>query len=146
MAGFSRIYCIGPGGGFMGGDGVNPILAQIWLGESDRMWFEARYFDDQFGPMGSLQMIIPPRPDRDDNLLDACLAFFPAAFEKCPSFPTVLEQLGDTERLDFHAEPEKVPPSWDELREEAREEFAQLGLWQADIEPLDRALQERPDA
>jgi hypothetical protein len=91
MAGISRIYWIGPGGGFMGGDGVNPILAQIWLGESDRMWFEARYFDPGFGPMGKLETVIPPGPDGNDNLLDACLAFFPAAFEKCPSYAAVLK-------------------------------------------------------
>lgn len=130
----------------MGGDGVNPILAQIWMGESHRMWFEARYFDKEFGPMGRLRVVVPPRPDRDDNLLDACLAFFPAPFEQCPSFSAVLEQLGDAEGLDFHAEPGKVPASWEKLREEAREEFAQIGLWQADIEPLDRNAQERADA
>jgi hypothetical protein len=138
MAGFSRIYCIGPGGGVTGGDGVSPILAQICMGESDRMWFEARYFDERFGPMGKLQSVIPPRPDRDDNLLDACLAFFPAAFEKCPSYGAVLEELGDAQHLDFHLDPDGVPSLWAKLREEAREEFAQLGLWQADIEPLER--------
>jgi hypothetical protein len=136
MAGFSRIYCIGPGGGFMGSDGPNPIHAQIWVGESDRMWYEARYFDAGLGPMGHLRTVIPPEPYRDDNLLDACLAFFPIAFTDCPSYGSVVEELGDAERLDFNLEPGKVPPSWNKLREEAREEFARLGLWQADIAPL----------
>jgi hypothetical protein len=55
------------------------------------MWFEARYFDPGFGPMGKLETVIPPGPDGNDNLLDACLAFFPAAFEKCPSYAAVLK-------------------------------------------------------
>lgn len=29
MAGLGRIYFIGPSGGFMGADGVTPLLAQI---------------------------------------------------------------------------------------------------------------------
>jgi hypothetical protein len=79
MSGISTIYCIGSGGGFMGGDGPNPILAQIWLGEGCRMWYEARYFEKGFGPLGQLKTLIPPEPDGPDNLLDACLAFFPKA-------------------------------------------------------------------
>lgn len=136
MAGFSTIYCIGPGGGFMGSDGVNPILAQIWVGHGDRMWFEGHYFEEDLGPMGKLRTVVPSNPQREDNLLDACLAFFPVAFEECPSYAAVVEELGETERLDFHLEPEKVPASWEKLREEAREAFADLGLWRAEIVPV----------
>ncbi len=41
MAGITRIFSIGGGGGFGGSDGVNPIYAQIWQGEGNRQWFEA---------------------------------------------------------------------------------------------------------
>ena len=58
MAGFSKIYCIGGEGGFLGSDGINPIALQIWQGEGNRMWFEvhyfdrAQFFDRTFGPIG----------------------------------------------------------------------------------------------
>lgn len=136
MAVFTKIYCIG--GGSYWHEGLNPILAQIWLGESSRMWYEGHYFHDDFGPLGRLKVIVPPEPDREDNLLDACIAFFPKAFEECPSYAEVLEQLGDAERLDFHMDPEGVPEAWANLREEAREEYLQLGLWEAGLEPVER--------
>jgi hypothetical protein len=138
MSGISTIYCIGSGGGFMGGDGPNPILAQIWLGEGCRMWYEARYFEKGFGPLGQLKTLIPPEPDGPDNLLDACLAFFPKAFETCPSLATVLEQLGDMERLDFDAAPEDIPAAWTNFREESRSEFAKLPLWEAEMRLSDK--------
>ena len=56
MAGISRIYCIGGSGGFMGSDGVSPIYAQIWQGDGNRQWFEARYFEEGFGPMGKVRV------------------------------------------------------------------------------------------
>lgn len=138
MAGFTKIYCIGSGGGFLGQDGPNQILAQIWLGEGERQWYEARYFDDELGAMGRLRVIVPPAPDGTDNLLDACIAFFPAAFEGCPSYRKVMEQLGAVERLDFHARPGEVPEAWSQLREEARSAYADLALWSAEIQPAER--------
>lgn len=136
MAGISRIYCIGGGGGFMGGDGVNPIFAQIWQGDGNRQWFEARYFKEGFGPLGKVQVMIPAAPDADDNLLDACIVFFPDAFKECSSFAAVEKQLKQVENIDFDFG-ENIPEGWDDLREEAREAFKILGVWTSgELEPI----------
>lgn len=45
MAGYSKIYCIGGEGGFLGADGMNPIDFQILVGDADRQWLEVRYFN-----------------------------------------------------------------------------------------------------
>jgi hypothetical protein len=54
MAGYSRIYCIGGLGGFAGADGINPMLVQIWVGDADRQWLEAHYFDPGLEPLGCI--------------------------------------------------------------------------------------------
>ena len=48
MAGFSKIYIIGGSGGFLGSDGVNPIIVQILVGRSDGEWLEVNYFDSKY--------------------------------------------------------------------------------------------------
>jgi hypothetical protein len=136
MAGITRIFSIGGGGGFMGGDGPNPILAQIWQGDGSRQWFEVRYFEGDFGPMGKVETMIPAAPDSEDNLLDACIMFFPDAFKECPSFPSVEKQLEGVDRVDFDFK-EGVPDGWNKLREEAREPFKMLGVWTGgELEPV----------
>lgn len=136
MAGIAKIHCIGEEGGFMGSDGLNPIAAQIWEGHSDRMWYEARYFEPGIAPLGRLKTIVPESPDPDPGLLDACLAFFPIAFAHCPSLAKVQAELGDRESLDFHHDAKSIPPSWASLREEAREAFANLAIWSAELVPV----------
>ena len=53
MAGFSKIYCLGELGGFQGADGINSIGCQFWVGNSDRKWWEAHYFDDTLSPLAT---------------------------------------------------------------------------------------------
>lgn len=136
VAGYTHFYVIGKQGGFAGADGVNPIESVLVVGEADRMWFEARYFDTGHTALGSLKTMIPASPDALDMLLDACLCFHPGPFRSCPSFITVTEQLGDTTRLDFHHWTD-IPAAWPELREEARAAFRQLHIWRADLEVVD---------
>jgi hypothetical protein len=136
MAGFSRIFCIGDGGGFMGSDGMGTIFAQIWQGEGNRQWFEARYFEEGFGPMGKVKTMVPAGPDKEDNVLDACIVFFPDAFKECPSFGKMEKQLKEVEFVDFQFN-EGVPEGWEALREEAREPFKTLGVWTGgELEPI----------
>ena len=137
MAGFSKIYCIGGAGGFGGSDGVKPILVQIWLGEGNRQWFEARYFDDRFKPMGSVKMVVPPVPDMPDNLLDACMVFFPEPFNKCPSYPEIEKKLKKIKFMDFNLN-EGVPKGWDKFREEGRAYFNEFSLYEAVLNPVNR--------
>ena len=61
MAGYSKIYCIGPEGGFMGSDGINERSADL-VGDGDRRWFEARIFNPEIRP-GRSEIIIPQGPD-----------------------------------------------------------------------------------
>ena len=50
MAGYSKIYCVGGEGGFLGADGMNPIDFQILIGDGDRQWLEVRYFNRDIKP------------------------------------------------------------------------------------------------
>ena len=139
MAGFSRLYIIGGQGGFMGADGVNPIEAMVLIGDADRQWLEARYFDTSITPIGAVRVIVPAGPDAPDSLLDACIAFFPRYFKSCRSLAEVESALEGVERLDFDARPQDIPPAWAKLREEARPAFAQMGIWKADLVRLSEA-------
>jgi len=64
----------------MGADGINPILFQILVGDADRQWLEAHYFDNSIRSLGKIEIIVPARPDDENSLLDACLAFNPKHF------------------------------------------------------------------
>jgi hypothetical protein len=136
MSGYSRFYVFGGQGGYLGADGVNPIALMILIGDGNRQWLEPLYVDPQLERLGRLSTIVPAVPDHPDNLLDACIAFFPCNFEQCPTFAAVKAALGDAERLDFDAHPEEVPEAWSTLREEARPIFAELNVWQADLAPI----------
>lgn len=136
MAGYSRIYVVGEEGGFQGADGVNPISYLILVGDSSRQWRQAHYVDTSIKPIGKLNVIIPAAPEEPDALLDAVIAFSPAVFESCPSLPIVQEKLQGVERLDFDISPDEVPAEWQTLREEARETFRTLHIWQADLQAL----------
>ena len=124
----------------MGADGVNPIQFLILVGDADRQWLEARYFDPSIQPLGNLKFLVPAGPNHPDALLDACLAFYPEHFAKCRSMAKVKAALGETERLDFHLDPKGIPPDWAKLRKEARKRFAELNLWTADLVPLGSAV------
>lgn len=136
MSGYSKIYCIGGEGGFMGSDGMNPIDFQILVGDGNRQWLEVKYFNSNIRPMGRVRVIIPKGPDPiyKDALLDACLAFFPEYFQKSLSLTKVVEAVGNAKRLDFDADGE--PDGWAELREEARLLFGQLIIYKAELIPL----------
>ena len=138
MAGFSKMYVLGGPGGFMGADGVGSIEMLILQGEGNRQWLEARYFDKPVGPLGSIRSLVPDGPGHPDALIDACIAFCPDYFRSCPSLAVVEAALGKEEMLDFNAAPKKIPAAWSRLREEARPIFAELGIWQADLVPLER--------
>ena len=101
MAGYSKIYCLGEEGGFMGADGINPIQLQIWVGDANRQWLEAHYFDEKIKPIGNVTRIFPKLPDDPNSLLDACIAFFPDHFRECPTLAKVEESLEKSEFIDF---------------------------------------------
>ena len=134
MAGYSKIYCIGGEGGFLGADGMNPIDFQILVGDADRQWLEVHYFNRHIQPMGRIASIIPKGPDHPDALIDACLVFFPEYFESCPSLTQVVEALGNVSRLDFDFDGE--PSGWGQLREEARHLFKHLVIYEAELKKV----------
>ncbi len=136
MAGFSKIFCVGGSGGFQGADGMNPILFQILVGEADRQWLQAHYFDQTIKPIGKIETIIPAGPNDPSALLDACIAFFPLHFQGCPSLTQISASLREVKRLDFHLEASKIPSGWNTLRSEALPAFRELNIWQADLVPL----------
>jgi hypothetical protein len=140
MAGFSTLYVIGGQGGFIGADGVNPIEMMIMVGEGSRQWLEAHYLDKSLKPIGSVRRIVPEGPDHPNALLDACIAFCPHHFRNCPSYPAVEAALKGAEFLDFDANPKGIPAAWPSLREEARPVFKKIGIWRADLVPLNDSL------
>ncbi len=136
MAGIYKIYCVGGQGGFMGADGINPILFQILVGTSDREWHEPHYFERSLKPLGQIRVIVPEKPDSPDALIDACIAFYPRHFESCPSFQRVAAEAAGLKRLDFDSEADKIPQLWQTLRAEAKPLFEQLHIWEAELKPL----------
>ncbi|MBX9685418.1 MAG: hypothetical protein K2X27_01875 [Candidatus Obscuribacterales bacterium] len=134
MAGYSKLYCIGGVGGFMGSDGINPIRLQIWVGNSDRQWMEAHYFDNSVKALSKIKTLIPESPNHPYSLLDACLAFYPAAFRNCPSMAVVEQKLAETECLDFHRGKSLIPAEWQKLRKEAEKAFQELHFFEAKLQ------------
>ena len=137
MAGYSKLYCVGGLGGFMGADGVNPILFQILVGDADRQWLEAHYFDKSIKPLGEIKVIIPARPDDENSLLDACIAFYPQHFADCPSLPEVEKKVKDLTRLDFDLGMDKVPEEWHKFRKEGEPMFKQLNIFEAQLKRME---------
>ena len=136
MAGYSRIYCVGRPGGFEGADGITAVIFQIWTGDADRRWLESKYFDDTIVPLGEISVVIPEVADHPDNLIDACLSFFPAHFADCPSMEGVAADAAGMERLDFHLRQKEIPSGWAQLREEARKPFEDLFILKGELEPI----------
>ncbi len=136
MAGFSKIYCVGGLGGFMGADGINPIFFQILVGDADRQWLEVKYFDKTIKPMGNITTIIPEGPNHPNSLLDACIAFFPKFFVECPSVEIVSKKLANKKRLDFDAKPDEIPKEWQQLRNEALTLFKTLHIFEAGLRKM----------
>lgn len=133
MAGYTRIYCLGGTGGFMGSDGINPIVAQIWQGDSDRRWFEARYFEGGLRPMGNVRVLIPEGPKHPDQLLDCCLAFLPGIFGRTGGFGLVEGLLGSSDFIDLSQAQRHFMNAWGRLRSEQRLAFRGIPLYEADL-------------
>ena len=93
MAGYSKLYCMGGEGGFMGVDGINPIGFFILVGEGNRQWLEVHYVDKKITPIGNVKVIIPKAPELPQSLLDACIVFFPRHFKSCPSISKVVLEI-----------------------------------------------------
>jgi hypothetical protein len=138
MSGYTRIYAVGGQGGFLGADGINPIECLILVGDGNRRWLEPHYFNSSIAPLGKIRQLVPPGPDHEDALLDACIAFCPAYFAACPSMKEVEVTLRDADGLDFDPGAQQIPTAWARLREEARAVFAAMNIWQADLSPLER--------
>ena len=128
MAGYSKIYCIGEDGF----DGINPIYFQVWQGEGNRQWLEVHYFKEGLKPLGNIKSFVPQGPDMPDNLLDACIVFFPERFKKCPSFPVIEKKLAGGKGLDFDLYP-GFPKGWEKLREEARTYYKDITIYEATL-------------
>ena len=136
MAGYSKIYCIGPEGGFMGFDGINRLDLLILVGDGDRRWFEARIFNPEIRPLGEVEIIIPQGPDHPDSLLDALIAFFPSYFDDCPTMAQVRKEIEGVQRLDFDRG-EGIPESWEQLRKEARKLVKNLPVYEAVLKKVE---------
>lgn len=137
MAGFSKIFCLGGLGGFMGADGINPLRAQILVGDADRQWLEPRYFDRNLKPIGRIKTIIPEGPNHPNMLIDACLAFFSTFFSECPSMENIKKKAEGMTCLDFDIGKDSIPKGWAELRKEALHIFKKLNIFEADLKPID---------
>lgn len=136
MAGYRKIFCVGEEGGYLGSDGINPILFQIFVGDASRQWLEVNYIDSTIKPIGKIKTIIPQGPNDKNSIIDACIAFYPKFFESCPSLFAVKTKLKDAERMDFDLG-KNVPEEWAQLREEARPLISKLAIYQAELIPVE---------
>lgn len=134
MAGFRTIFCIGGLGGFLGADGINPIILQIWQGDADRMWFEPHYFVPNLKPIGDIKAMVPCFPEMEHSLIDACIAFYPEHFSQCRSLQKVEHELRGKTHLDFHLD--GPPAHWEALRAEAARYFKRLYIFEAQLKRL----------
>jgi hypothetical protein len=100
----------------------------ILVGHGGTAFLKAGVPKGAFHPLGDIDIVIPERPDFDAALLDGLLAFWPQRFSSCPSFAAVEARLRNETRLDFHYHPERIPPEWKALREEARPIFERLEI------------------
>jgi len=136
MAGYSKLYVIGGEGGFMGADGVSPIALMILVGQSDRIWFEAKYFMESIERLGSIEILIPDPSTKPDQLLDACLVFLPEHFRSCASLALVTKLLVGRKRLDLSDLDDELQGAWKSLRDEARQLLKGINIWQAELVQL----------
>lgn len=114
---------------------MNKILLQIWVGDADRQWLDVHYIDKSIKPLGAMKVIVPEGPDHPNALLDACIAFFPQHFGKCPSMGTVSAQMTGVTHLDFDSGRDKVPKEWWQLRREAWPLMKELCIFEAVLNP-----------
>jgi hypothetical protein len=136
MAGFSKIYIIGGSGGFLGSDGVNPIIVQILVGRSDGEWLEVNYLDPKYDSLCGIKKIIPRKAVDDDTILEGLLIFTPWLFiEKCDlmiNLKNYFKKLG-RKNINLHKD---VPSFWDDLLIQAEPIFKEIKLFSADIKDL----------
>lgn len=86
--------------------------------------------------MGKVKVIIPAKPNDENLLLDACLAFFPQHFVDCPSLDRIREKLNDVTRLDFDLGIKEIPEEWNNFREEAKPAFKELNIFEAELKKI----------
>ena len=110
---------------------ARPSLA-IFLGQSDRPWFESRDMHGRPRPIGRIRSVVPKTLDFDAFLLDALLALWPDAFRSCPSLGPVERKLARVEMLDFHLGADRIPAEWAALRAEARPLYERLTILRVD--------------
>jgi hypothetical protein len=136
MAGYSKIYCIGPEGGFMGCDGISRLDLIILVGDGNRQWLEARIFNPEIRPLGEMKSIIPNGPNDPDSLLDTLIAFFPSYFEDCPTMAQVRKEMEGVQLMDFDLK-KGIPESWEQLRNEVRELVKDLPVYEAVLKRIE---------
>jgi hypothetical protein len=83
------------------GKEIEPWLL-ILQGEGDRQWLRVFYLENDIQPLGKIKTVVPEAPDGANNLLDACIAFFPEWFKESKVLQTMKKELSQTEFLDLN--------------------------------------------
>ena len=116
MAGFERAFILGRSlGGYMGGDGLNPVDFIILEGDGNRPWFEIVYHNHRDVALGKIRSIVPEQHDPINlssivlsNIADASIIFCPSLFNHCPSMPNLKDILSSVSgTLDFNIQGEQ---------------------------------------
>lgn len=128
MSAYSKIFLIG----HESKDGLEDLYVEIWQCEGEQRWFEAKYDEEKLSRLGNIKSVIPVDRDDSNAVIDACIAFAPKLFEQCPALIMVKEELGDTNMLDF-SKNIHIPKCWEKLREEAKEQFKNIHIYEANI-------------
>lgn len=109
----------------------------IFRGDGNRIWFESKFISTIIEPIGRIKTVIPENREDKNMFLDACIVFFPKAFEKCPTLKIIQKKLKNKEFLDFNLDRNKLPmKEWEQLREEARPYFKKLYIFEAKLKNI----------
>ena len=119
------IYIINP-------DRNNDNVLQILVGGNFRQWLRPVYFrDSDIRPISSIKTIVPDGPNNKNMLIDACIAFAPTFFKDCHSLDNVQNLINKSSSLlDFNSKDGGVPKEWVKLREQAKETFDKLKIYE----------------
>ena len=113
-------------------DKTNSVDLEILVGYGNRIWLEPKYHNKTIRPIGKIRTVIPSSPDDQNALLDACIAFAPKYFAKCPTLDDISKKLANMRTLDFDFK-ENIPDDWHQLRKEAAPIFEKLPIFRMDL-------------
>jgi len=106
------------------------VVLNTAMPDGDVAGYEPVYVTRGLCQLGAVRWVIPAGPQSRTGLLDAVLAFCPAAFRDCGPLREVERSLRRQTTLDFRLPGGNVPPGWGELQRAALDRFAEFTIFE----------------